>query len=352
MCLPAQRRGWGKWYVRVVSNTNEGGFSGRLSALSEPIHKIEKKIYDPLPLPPLTSANLVTQWVCSDLWRDCKAENHVLQHPRRCNTCGARRRLSRCKYPVDTTVKITGFHQEIVNYVKKHFLFFLRDGLNKRRLNDMVQKMSTIFMQGQLVPKVTKFYPSANCYHCVFQDGSFLIVPDKYLTRGEEKWQCTQCQFHNHHRAKTCGLCARPNPHPVQDWSPFCGTWKSATGDYYVNIGEHAISCSEQAHHYSGLKLHEGVLSYDVTLIDDQDCGNDDSSEENEEDDLTPLGEVRLVRDGARLKGDLYLRDGRTQSTVFTQIAEVEEEEGAASDSSSSFDSAESTEAREKRLKV
>eukprot|EP01059_Diplonema_ambulator_P028873 TRINITY_DN47881_c0_g1_i1.p1 TRINITY_DN47881_c0_g1~~TRINITY_DN47881_c0_g1_i1.p1 ORF type:complete len:593 (+),score=138.62 TRINITY_DN47881_c0_g1_i1:61-1779(+) len=291
-------------------------------------------------------------WICNDIWRSCKAENNVLDYPRVCHVCGAKRKLNRCKFPPGTTVQLTGTQSQILEGVIKRTLFFFRDGIYKKQMNKLVTKMQQQPLHGQMVPTVAKFYPSAGCYHCVFQDGTFLIVPEKNLKRGVEKWTCEQCKYLNEQVWGRCALCNHKNPNPVQDWTPFAGTWKSSTGNYYIKIEEHHISSSDPTHYYTNLRLADGVLSYNVTLIED-DADDDLSSSDDDGPDTAPeqLGTVALRVDGKRLKGELVLRDGSIQKTTFAKLDATDMDDNS-SDYSSSFDSRESTPAREERLKL
>ena len=294
----------------------------------------------------------VTTWVCNDIWRNCKAENDILQNPRKCKECGARRKVARQKFLVGTTVQLTGSHGDVMAHVRQHLLFFYRDGVYRKQMNAMLLQMQTVLLHGQMVPTVTRFYPSANCYHIVFQDGSFLVVPEKYLKRGEEKWQCAQCKYLNPFREARCGLCSNANPNPVQDWTPFLGTWKSHSGEYYIKVEEHNVSSSEPSHYYTNLRLRDGVLSYKVTVVEDEESDADEGSSDEGDETLGELGEVRLVCDGAKhLSGELVMHGGETQKATFSKVEVLDQAEDDAL-SSSSFDSRESTPTRERRLQV
>ncbi|KAJ9473032.1 Chaperone protein DnaJ [Diplonema papillatum] len=295
-------------------------------------------------------SNWEVYWTCSDVWRNCKTQNHILENPLKCKECGAKRKLARCKFPNGTTAQITVSHQQIMEEIIKRQLFFSRDGIYRKQMHKLIQKMQSLALLGQMVPVVQGFYPSANCYHCVLQDGSFLIVPEKFLKRGVEKWTCTQCKYQNQTSWGRCGLCDARNPFPVEDWSPFCGTWKSQTGNYYLKVEDHNVSSSEPSHYYTNLKVFDSVLTYNVTLVDDDNDDDYADSSGEEDDGPEELGTVRLVLDGKnKMKGELRLVEGGSQKTLFQRVdstVNLSDDEV----SSSSFDSAESTPTRERRL--
>eukprot|EP01062_Namystynia_karyoxenos_P058372 TRINITY_DN49934_c0_g1_i1.p1 TRINITY_DN49934_c0_g1~~TRINITY_DN49934_c0_g1_i1.p1 ORF type:complete len:561 (+),score=198.37 TRINITY_DN49934_c0_g1_i1:92-1684(+) len=291
----------------------------------------------------------IQHWTCNDPWRSCKTQNHILLDPKRCSACGARRKLARSRYPIGTTVQLTADHARITDEVTRRALLFCRDGIFKKQMARIIQKMHLVPMHGQMVPQVAKFYPSANCYLCVFQDGNTLLVPDTMLRRGAEKWTCGQCKYQNDQRSRVCTLCDGKNPSPVENWEPFLGTWKSLTGSYFITVEEHEVSSSDHSHYYTGVRLANGVLSYQVTLVDDDEDDDADVSSE-EQQDPEALGEVRLRLDGRnKLRGEMHLSDGSVQTARFLKI---ELGQGVSDDevTSSTFDSRESTPDRERRL--
>eukprot|EP01063_Lacrimia_lanifica_P011827 TRINITY_DN18510_c0_g1_i1.p1 TRINITY_DN18510_c0_g1~~TRINITY_DN18510_c0_g1_i1.p1 ORF type:complete len:592 (+),score=154.50 TRINITY_DN18510_c0_g1_i1:83-1858(+) len=297
-------------------------------------------------------ASWVKHWVCNDVWSGCKASNHVLEHPKRCHQCGTKRKMAKCKYPPGTVAQLTGSHAEIVNAVAKKTLFFSRDGVYRKQMKKLVAKMQQLPLVGQMVPTVSFFYPSANCYHCVFQDENFLIVPEEYMKRGTEKWTCMQCKYQNPPGLAKCGLCGHKNPKPVEDWTPFIGTWKSTGGKYFLAIEDHSLTSSDPSHYYSEVGLADGRLSYKITLVeDDADDGGDSSDEEDGAAAAMPepLGLVTLCRERDALRGSLRLASGDTQTTTFTKMQAEDLDSEASGSESSSFNSAESTPTRNAR---
>ena len=294
-------------------------------------------------------SNRITNWICNDIWQSCNTENDILSHPRRCKSCGAKRKLNRCKFPLGTSVQIIAPHPTVVEDTLSRILFFSRDGVYRRPMLKLLQTMKSTPFHSHMMPVVRKFYPSAGCYHCVFGDGTFMIVSEKNLKKGIDQWVCSQCKHNNNHIRNHCTLCDLPNPNPIQDWDSFLGTWKSSSGNYYINIDEHIVTSSEPTHYYTNIKLSDETLSYDVTILEEDEDDIDSSDDESDNAMPEKVGTAYLKADPpTKLSGDFILVSGGSTSSNFEKVtANIR---GSGTESSSTFDSEECTEDRENRL--